>query len=307
MDKKTAIIQTAIRLFADKGYAFTTVDEIAKASGMTKPSFYKYFPGKEDLLLEAMEMLAKKVEGKVRKLYRSNNLSKNDRIIQLITIYLESIFKHRTYILLFMVPILPLSENEKIQNASTVIERKLFVWFYESIVDLYGEQVEDNAADITFIAITVLLDYIRVFGTDLSDDHIYRLAAYVEHLIKVLVKGMQSNKPPMPLLLEPPVWLANCGPQEFTPFWRARQLQRCFLNMESAIKNHESLTELEKKEYLEAIAKMKVESNDSLTPNVVLKALLFYLEQLDVLREECGRFRLIYEGSGALEKPDTWP
>ncbi|GJM73265.1 hypothetical protein HMSSN036_54810 [Paenibacillus macerans] len=59
MSKKTAIIDAAFQLFQEKGFALTTIDEIAKASGMTKPSFYKYFPSKEDLLLEVLEILPK--------------------------------------------------------------------------------------------------------------------------------------------------------------------------------------------------------------------------------------------------------
>lgn len=299
MDKKTLIIQTAIRLFAEKGYAFTTVDEIAKACGMTKPSLYKYFPGKEDLLLEAMAMLSEELEGRVHQLYRKAGLSKSDRIIELIVIFLEYIFNHRTYMVLFIEPLMPIYENEDIQNAFMVIERKLFMWFQDSIIDLCGEEVEGYATDLTFVASSVLLDYIRVVGPHLSHEHCYRLATYVEHLIGVLVEGWKIRKPEMPLLFETPSWVMNCRSEEMTPVLRSRQLQKSFRNMELIVKDHESLKEEEKEDYLEAIGKLRTELNDSLTESVVFKALLIYLEQLEDLREECAKLRaFLFEPDG---------
>ncbi|MMZ66194.1 Biofilm operon icaADBC HTH-type negative transcriptional regulator IcaR [compost metagenome] len=49
-DKPGIILENALRLFGEKGYESTTVDEIAKESGLSKPSFYKYFDSKENLL-----------------------------------------------------------------------------------------------------------------------------------------------------------------------------------------------------------------------------------------------------------------
>ncbi|MFH1033688.1 MAG: TetR/AcrR family transcriptional regulator [Pseudomonadota bacterium] len=49
------LLQAAGELFAQKGYAATTVREIVAAAGVTKPVLYYYFGSKEGLYLELME------------------------------------------------------------------------------------------------------------------------------------------------------------------------------------------------------------------------------------------------------------
>ena len=49
---KTKIIQAARKVFAEKGYHDTTMDDIAKEIGVSKGALYSYFKSKEDLLKE---------------------------------------------------------------------------------------------------------------------------------------------------------------------------------------------------------------------------------------------------------------
>lgn len=52
---KEQLVQSALRLMLDKGYAGTTVDEICDAAGASKGSFYYFFQTKEDIGLAALE------------------------------------------------------------------------------------------------------------------------------------------------------------------------------------------------------------------------------------------------------------
>jgi AcrR family transcriptional regulator len=46
------IQEQAMRLFLAKGYAATTVQEIAAAAGVSHMTFFRYFPTKEDVVLD---------------------------------------------------------------------------------------------------------------------------------------------------------------------------------------------------------------------------------------------------------------
>jgi AcrR family transcriptional regulator len=46
-----AILQATRQIFLVRGYAGTTIDEITRAAGISRSSFYTYFPSKRDALL----------------------------------------------------------------------------------------------------------------------------------------------------------------------------------------------------------------------------------------------------------------
>jgi TetR/AcrR family transcriptional regulator, regulator of mycofactocin system len=49
-----AIWDAAVDLFVDKGFEQTTVDDIARAAGVSKRSFFRYFSSKNDLMGQGM-------------------------------------------------------------------------------------------------------------------------------------------------------------------------------------------------------------------------------------------------------------
>jgi len=54
-DRKAAIVQAALPLFAQKGFSETTTKELAKAAGVSEPLIYRHFPSKEALYLEIQD------------------------------------------------------------------------------------------------------------------------------------------------------------------------------------------------------------------------------------------------------------
>ena len=50
---RTRVYDAAIRQFAEKGVAATRIEDVVAAAGVAWGTFYRYFPRKEDVLLEA--------------------------------------------------------------------------------------------------------------------------------------------------------------------------------------------------------------------------------------------------------------
>ncbi|MTI61556.1 MAG: TetR/AcrR family transcriptional regulator [Firmicutes bacterium] len=54
-DTKDMIVDAALRLFADRGYAETSMSSIAEEAGVSKGTLYLYFSSKEEMFREMME------------------------------------------------------------------------------------------------------------------------------------------------------------------------------------------------------------------------------------------------------------
>jgi AcrR family transcriptional regulator len=51
-DRRQSILNAAARVFAERGYAAATCDEIAEATGVSKGTLYNYFKSKQDLFTQ---------------------------------------------------------------------------------------------------------------------------------------------------------------------------------------------------------------------------------------------------------------
>jgi AcrR family transcriptional regulator len=54
-ERRELILESAGRLFGERGYVHTSLDEIAAAAGVTKPVLYRHFDSKKDLYLALLE------------------------------------------------------------------------------------------------------------------------------------------------------------------------------------------------------------------------------------------------------------
>ncbi len=66
--REDAIIRTASRLLADKGFEAMTVDEVAASVGIAKASLYKHFSSKEDLAAAAMVRVMQRAQNYLKSL-----------------------------------------------------------------------------------------------------------------------------------------------------------------------------------------------------------------------------------------------
>ena len=64
-DIRERLFLAALELFAQEGFAETTVEDITEAADVGKGTFFNYFPSKDHILLAFGEMQLKKLEGAI--------------------------------------------------------------------------------------------------------------------------------------------------------------------------------------------------------------------------------------------------
>ena len=54
---KAEILQTAVRLFTEKGWENVNVEDVVKEVGVTRGAFYHYFKSREDLIMAVVNQM----------------------------------------------------------------------------------------------------------------------------------------------------------------------------------------------------------------------------------------------------------
>lgn len=65
-ERRAQLLELATRVFTERGYQATSMDDIARAAGVTKPVLYQHFSSKEDLYGEVIEITGATLLAEVR-------------------------------------------------------------------------------------------------------------------------------------------------------------------------------------------------------------------------------------------------
>ena len=83
LNARQRLLETAISMFAKKGYAGTSVREIVEQAGVSKPVLYYYFKSKEGLFLAILDQ----AESLQKQLLSEVLISEGDVLNRLLTLY----------------------------------------------------------------------------------------------------------------------------------------------------------------------------------------------------------------------------
>jgi AcrR family transcriptional regulator len=66
------ILESAHRVFSEKGYHEATMDEIAEGLGLSKPALYRYYRSKDELFREILELFIQATAKALRESFKSS-------------------------------------------------------------------------------------------------------------------------------------------------------------------------------------------------------------------------------------------
>ncbi len=94
-------MDSARAVFLQKGYHGTTIDDIAEHAGVSRASFYSYYPSKRDLLLELGRRTAAAIDQTLDAMDRLVDESSDDPIPAIVAAYLDLLEDHGAFILVW--------------------------------------------------------------------------------------------------------------------------------------------------------------------------------------------------------------
>jgi AcrR family transcriptional regulator len=180
-DKKTQILEAAIRLFAENGFHSTSIQEIADAAGVAKGSTYLYFKSKDDILLSIFDNYYLKMFDDIMNAVQPG-WSPREKLRAQLRMQLEKFNEFRDFIKMQMREQF-IHRNEEIKKASLQMRLKSLIWLRERILELYGEEIRPYSLDCTNMFQSIIGGYM---GLMVMHGVSYELEELAEFLVKRL-------------------------------------------------------------------------------------------------------------------------
>ena len=138
-DKKERILETALKLFARKGFHSTSMQEIAEESNVAKGSLYTYFQSKDDLLYSIFSKYFRKFQANIHNIEKLP-LDEREKFYRQILSQMEEIAQQRDFIMIHlqeqMIPM-----NEKLRSFLQKANRDTIRWVRKKIIAIYGKRI----------------------------------------------------------------------------------------------------------------------------------------------------------------------
>lgn len=192
-EKELVIIKSGMKLFAQKGFSSTSIQEIATESGISKGAFYLHFKSKDDLLLSILEYIFETIDSSLL-VFENQDLSPREKFIKQLTAFFGTFIGHKEFItMLSKEQAIP--RNEKIK---TLFFKKRFeshLLYRKGLVSIYGENTETFSIDLALILEGLFHSYIGLLILDPAEFDIEELSHFLMRRMDSIVKDISAEKP----------------------------------------------------------------------------------------------------------------
>jgi AcrR family transcriptional regulator len=146
--RKQHVINKAHQLFVEKGFQATSVQDILDESGISKGTFYNYFPSKGELFKAVLISIRDQYEGKRNELLIGENLSDIELFIKQIDIVMES---HKTNKLFTLIGEILVSKDPDLKQFIEEYQIAHIKWLSQRLTDIFGEEKRSYLLDCSIL------------------------------------------------------------------------------------------------------------------------------------------------------------
>lgn len=165
--RKHRVLLTAKRLFIEKGFAATSVQDILDEAHISKGTFYNYFSSKNECLMAILLHAYEVATARRHELMIGKDRSDKEVFIKQIAIRLEV---NREYQLVPLFEAIFYSKDTELRDFVQKQHLTELSWLSRRLVDIYGEKAQPYALDCAIMIVGMLKQFINVWVTSLKEE-----------------------------------------------------------------------------------------------------------------------------------------
>jgi len=192
-EKEKAIIEAAIKLYATKGFASTSIQEIVSESGISKGAFYLYFKSKDALLIAILEYYFDYIQKKLEA-YEQEQLPPREKFSLQLAALFNTMLEHKEFIIMqSREQAIPLNEEVKELMIRKYYEAQMF--YQSSLRAIYGQKAEPHLWDLALMLEGFFNSYMKLLIFNPEGFKIDELVEYILRRVDSLVDGLEGEEP----------------------------------------------------------------------------------------------------------------
>lgn len=194
-DRRVRFIELAMKLFAEKGYYSTSIQDIVDAWGISKGAFYHHFSSKEDLMLAIIQHHFEKMMESITAISQ-NSGSEKERFIQQIAAHFANMHAHKEFLQMMMTEQMPKISTD-IHHYLLKQQARIFSWYCERLIEVYGTEVEPYVFDVAAMLSGMIRQYMFHFFWRPSKLHAEELARFLVRRLDAIVASFSHGEAPI--------------------------------------------------------------------------------------------------------------
>ena len=192
-EKEKAIIEAAIKLYATKGFASTSIQEIVSESGISKGAFYLYFKSKDALLIAILEYYFDYIQKKLEA-YEQEQLPPREKFSLQLAALFNTMLEHKEFIIMqSREQAIPLNEEVKELMIRKYYEAQMF--YQSSLRAIYGQKADPHLWDLALMLEGFFNSYMKLLIFNPEGFKIDELVEYILRRVDSLVDGLEGEEP----------------------------------------------------------------------------------------------------------------
>lgn len=194
-NKRTILLEEAAKLFSEKGYLATSVQDIVKRCDISKGSFYNYFKSKEEIAFQIFKKKREDLWETLDEIAETNDFSAKELFAAQLKIQFQHLFMNRE-----LLEILFRNSDDNKELTQLIIKSRLqdLHWLSKQIFNVYGEGISRYLYDCATLFVGIAISYsFHAFMNNCQKVDLDELVQYMLRRLDGIVASYSTDEEPL--------------------------------------------------------------------------------------------------------------